>query len=195
VYDDLISRVTARGARPYVLPPGGSTGIGIAGFVAAVAEVHRQLGDDAVRIDTLVFPTGTGGTQAGLLLGADLLGWPLAVVGISTGKTAAEMRPAILAMIDETAAALGVTHGVTAEQVIVDDGFYGAGYAKPDTTDYDAADALARHDGLLCDPVYNARAIKGLIALADRGALPGTGDLLYWHTGGAPALFAFDAPR
>lgn len=187
-----VADLDARGRKPYVLPPGGSTAVGIRGFVEAVSEAHIQLSARRYAVDGIVFPTGTGGTQAGLVLGAAAIGWDVDILGISTGKTAAEMVPAMSAMIADTARYLGLDIVVPDERLRVDDRFYGAGYAQPDSNDFDAIRAVARGDGLLCDPVYNGRAMKAVLHLAKTGGLPGAGDLLYWHTGGAPGLFAFD---
>ena len=102
------------------------------------------------------------------------------------------MIPAMQLMIAETADYLDLDVAVPLERLRVNDEFYGAGYAKPDSDDYKAIRAVARGDGLLCDPVYNGRAMKAVLKLAEEGGLPGSGDLLYWHTGGAPGFFAFD---
>ncbi len=191
--EQTVADLETRGRKPYVLPPGGSTAVGIRGFVEAMAEAREQL--TAFDIDGIVFPTGTGGTQAGLVLGAAALGWEVDILGISTGKTTAEMVPAMQTMIRETADYLGLDVAVPVERLRVDDRFYGAGYAKPDSSDFDAIRAVARGDGLLCDPVYNGRTMKALLQLARDGGLPGKADLLYWHTGGTPGLFAFDEAR
>ena len=194
VYGELEARVRSEGRRPYVLPPGGSTPVGIRGFVDAVEEVRSQVLSLGLRVDTIVLPTGTGGTQAGLVLGALAAGWEVSILGISTGKSAGEMEMSMAQMIGGTASYLGLDVPPADARLRVDDRFYGAGYAKPDSSDFEAIRLLARGDGLLCDPVYNGRAMKGLLRLAEMGRLPGKGDLIYWHTGGAPALFAFDAP-
>lgn len=192
VCQEIDSRVRSEGHRPYILPPGGSTPVGIRGFVDAVQELRSQADELGLRADTLVLPTGTGGTQAGLVLGALAIGWPLEILGISTGKSTGEMVPAMRQMIDLTASYLRIDVSSTAATLLVDDRFFGAGYAKPDATDFEAIRLVARGDGLLCDPVYNGRAMKGLLRLVDAGELPGKSDLVYWHTGGSPALFAFD---
>lgn len=189
---DTVDKLRAEGRRPYVLPPGGSTPVGIRGFVEAVAEARGQLDRLAAAVDTIVFPTGTGGTQAGLVLGAAAIGWNVDILGISTGKTAAEMIPAMATMIEQTAAYLELNVDIPVARLLVNDRFYGAGYARPDHGDFEAIRALARGDGLLCDPVYNGRAMKAVLQLAQSGRLLGTGDLLYWHTGGAPGFFAID---
>jgi len=189
---DTVASLRAAGRRPYVLPPGGSTPVGIRGFVEAMLEAHEQLAAMGAAVDGIVFPTGTGGTQAGMVLGAAAIGWAVDILGISTGKTATEMLPAMRAMIAETAAYLDLEVEVPAARLRVDDRFYGAGYARPDGGDFDAIRAVARGEGLLCDPVYNGRAMKAVLDLVRTGGLPGSGDLLYWHTGGAPGFFAFD---
>jgi D-cysteine desulfhydrase family pyridoxal phosphate-dependent enzyme len=183
--------VRARGGRPYVTPPGGSSAVGVLGFAAAMEETGRQLAAAGIEIDAVVLATGTGGTQAGMLLGAALLGWDLAVVGVSVGKTKAELGPVVVEMTAAAAAAIGSTLRVEAPGVVVHEGYYGAGYAIPDDEDFAAIRLVAQTEGLFTDPVYTGRAMKGMFDLLARGAVPGEGPILFWHTGGLPALFAF----
>ncbi|MEQ8968291.1 MAG: pyridoxal-phosphate dependent enzyme [Azospirillaceae bacterium] len=186
------ARLRDAGHRPFVLPPGGSTALGILGFVEAAFELAGQLAGPDPRPDVLVMPTGTGGTQAGLVLGLAIAGIDLPVVGLSTGKTAAEMIPAMTALAAEAAALLDWPGTVAPDAWIVDERFYGDGYAKPGREDFEAMDAAARLDGLFVDPVYTGRALVGLATRVAEGSLPGAGPVLFWHTGGHAALFAFD---
>jgi D-cysteine desulfhydrase len=188
------ARQRSAGAKPYVLPPGGSTGLGVVGFVEAVFETKQQCQSAGVAPDCLVFPTGTGGTQAGLALGLRLAEWPVTLYGVSTGKTRDEMLEDLPGMANAAAVVLGRNERLRADDFIVDDRFYGEGYARPGRVDFQAIVEFAQLEGHFLDPVYTGRAMHGLRTLIGRGELPGTGPILFWNTGGTAALFAFDQP-
>jgi len=190
--EETAAKIRARGGRPYVLPPGGSTAIGIAGFVEAAFEAKNQWSELQFEPDCIVFPTGTGGTQAGLALGLRLCGWSGVLYGISTGKTRREMLEALPGMATTAGHALGHQQHFTSSDFVVDEDFFGAGYARPEPDDYAMIGHIAELEGLLLDPVYTGRAMNGLVRLQKRGELPGAGPILFWHTGGTAALFAFD---
>jgi D-cysteine desulfhydrase len=187
-------KLRAAGANPYVLPPGGSTGLGVVGFVEAAFEAQQQCKAAGITPDCIVFPTGTGGTQAGLALGLALADWPVALYGISTGKTRAEMLPDLETMATAAASTLKRPERIAARDFVVDDRFYGDGYARPGPPDFQAIADVARLEGLFLDPIYTGRAMHATRTLIATGELPGSAPVLFWNTGGTAALFAFDAP-
>jgi len=193
--EETAAHLRQRGRYPYVLPPGGSTPLGVVGFVEAVAELQAQCRAAALDPDCIFFPTGTGGTQAGLALGMTLSGWRPNLYGVSTGKTRAELVGDMERLTREAAALLAQKHFVAANEFVVDERFYGSGYAKPDADDYATIREIARMEGIFLDPVYTGRAMKGLMYLQRAGELAGHGPILFWNTGGTAALFAFDPPR
>lgn len=192
--DREAERLRAAGAKPYVLPPGGSTGLGVVAFVEAAFEAKEQCQAVGLAPDCIVFPTGTGGTQAGLALGLRLAGWPLTLYGVSTGKTRTEMLPDLQAMVAAAAATLGRPERLRASDFVVDDRFYGEGYARPGPADFKAIVEFAQLEGLFLDPVYTGRTMHALCTLVGRSELPGSGPILFWNTGGTAALFAFERP-
>ncbi len=182
-------RIEVAGHRPYMLPPGGSTPVGIAGFVSAAAEVRDQLVRTEREVDAIILATGTGGTQAGLVLGNQIIDSDTLVYGLSVGKTREELTETIPRFARETGNRIGWDwHDVGRWEVT--DEFVGDGYAQPDRRDFDTIQLVARLEGLFLDPVYTGRAMRGLIELLKMGAVPGKGAVLFWHTGGLPALFA-----
>ena len=188
------ARLRSAGRRPYVLPPGGSTPLGIAGFVEAAFEIAEQIAVLQPAPDVLVLPTGTGGTQAGLVLGLAMAGTSLPVIGVSTGKSRDEMVPSMTALAADAADLLCWSGRIPDAAWHVDERFFGAGYARPDHEDFAAIAQVARLEGLFTDPVYTGRLLKAVKSLVSERTLPGQGPILFWHTGGHAALFAFDEP-
>ncbi|MDP3478885.1 MAG: D-cysteine desulfhydrase family protein [Desulfoprunum sp.] len=182
------------GKKPYVIPYGGSNEIGAAGFVEAVREVAAQLGPDIAALSHVVFASSSGGTHAGLLLGKILYGLNFQVIGINIDKGESGERPLrehILDLANSTASHLGVSAAFSAEDVVLLDDYVGAGYAVIGDLEREAIKLTARHEGILLDPVYTGRAMGGLLDLIKKKAVNRSDTVLFWHTGGSPALFAY----
>ncbi|GAB4479561.1 MAG: D-cysteine desulfhydrase [Anaerolineae bacterium] len=197
-YTQTIARVeadlNAAGRRPYVVPYGGSNAIGLLGYVEAMREVAAQI-EEAGPFDVHVFATSSGGTQAGMLLGARLAGLlaDAALIGISVDEPQAALARRVVQLAAEGAAALGVTWTLRDSDpaIQIEDGYRGGGYAVVGEAEREAIRLLARSEGILVDPVYTGRALAGLIDLVRRGRFTAGQRVLFWHTGGTAALFAF----
>ncbi len=174
------------GRRPYLIPYGGSNPTGAMGYVNAMLELAGQ----DVAPDWIVFPSSSGGTQAGMLVGARLSGFAGKVLGISVDEPAAVLRPRVAELATATAAYIGEGWTFSADQVLVNDDYTGAGYAVMGTPEIEAVRLFARTEALLVDPVYTGRAAAGLIDLTRKGFFEDTDTILFWHTGGGPAIFA-----
>jgi 1-aminocyclopropane-1-carboxylate deaminase/D-cysteine desulfhydrase-like pyridoxal-dependent ACC family enzyme len=174
------------------VPYGGSNPVGAAAYALAMQELAAQWDQSPLSgpPDWIVFATSSGGTQAGLVVGAAMTGYPGKVLGISVDEGAAVLQARVTALANETAARLGVEEKFSADRVRVDDGFLGGGYAVLGAAESEAIQLFARKEGLLLDPVYTGRAAAGLIARARQGLFQSGETVLFWHTGGAPALFA-----
>lgn len=181
----------AAGRRPFVIPYGGSNAVGAAGYAAAFRELHGQLQARAVTVDAVVFATSSGGTQAGLAVGARSVSFDGRLIGISIDKTAAEFRPALAELATQTAALLGVKPPFGPADFDVDDNYLGDGYGIVGPAEQEAIRLLARTEGILLDPVYTGRAMAGLLDLIRKGQFGGDQTVVFWHTGGLPALFAY----
>ena len=180
------------GHRPYVIPYGGSNAMGICGFVAALVELVQQAQARGITFDAIVVASSSGGTQTGLALGARALDYPARVVGISIAEEAAPFRQQLAELAAETSALLGLDFTLTPEEFHVADGYLGGGYGVVGELERAAISLVARTEGLLVDPVYTGRAMGGLDDLIRRGEFIVGERVLFWHTGGAPALFACD---
>ena len=176
-----------RGARPYVIPLGASTPLGAAAFVAAISELANQIDPP----DVIVHASSSGGTQAGLVAGCALAGWPTRVVGISADESAASLESAVRGLLVGLAKLLdcGADRFASAP-VVVDDSFVGEGYGIPTMASREAVDLAARTEALFVDHTYTAKALAGLIARVRSGVFDERSTVLFWHTGGQVGLFA-----
>jgi 1-aminocyclopropane-1-carboxylate deaminase/D-cysteine desulfhydrase-like pyridoxal-dependent ACC family enzyme len=178
--------VRAAGGRPFVVAIGGTGPIGAAGQVLAGLELAEQLDDLGIGEATVVLPSATGGTQAGLLAAMALAAAPLRpVVGIAVAGAAADLRPTILGLLDGLGPLAGVA--VDPATVVLDDDQLGDGYGRRTAAADEATSLLARTEGILVDPIYTAKALAGLVARVRDGRL--RGPVVFWHAGGAPGLF------
>jgi 1-aminocyclopropane-1-carboxylate deaminase/D-cysteine desulfhydrase-like pyridoxal-dependent ACC family enzyme len=174
------------GRRPYLVPYGGSSTTGASAYAFAMQEMLEQ----GVRPDWIVFPSSSGGTQAGLVLGARLFGFTGKVLGISVDEPAPVLKERVAKLASATADFLGENIIFSPEEVMVNDGYLGGGYGVVGDGERQAINLFARQEGLLLDPVYTGRAAAGLLDLIRRGYFPAGETVLFWHTGGTPALFA-----
>ncbi len=174
------------GKRPYLIPYGGSSTTGAAAYAFAVQELMSQ----GVHPDWIVFPSSSGGTQAGLVLGARLFGYQGRVLGISVDEPHDVLTARVAKLATETADALGERLEFSAQEILVNADYIGGGYGVVSEGEKEALRLFARQEGLLLDPVYTGRAAYGLIDLIRKGSFSPGEKVLFWHTGGAPALFA-----
>jgi D-cysteine desulfhydrase len=195
VMSGIADELRAAGRRPYVIPEGGSNALGSMGYVLAVAELRAQL-PEAWREGplTIVYAIGSGGTGAGLELGVRLLGWREATpVGFAVCNDARYFREAIAGICAEARARWPSLPVVPPEEIRVDDGFVGPGYAQTTSEGLEIIRRAARDDGILLDPVYTGKAMLGVAARAGQpDGLPAP-RVVFLHTGGTFGLFPFAA--
>ena len=182
--------VRKRGGVPYIIPGGGSNAVGALGYVDCAIELANQANDEGLVIDRLVTATGSAGTHAGLVAGMAVSGADIPVLGIGVRAPKEKQEANVFNLAVETAALLGHPERVTREMVVADCDYVGAGYGLIDQAVIDALTLAARTEGLLLDPVYTGKAMKGLIALARAGAFEGE-TVVFLHTGGAQGLFGY----
>lgn len=180
----------AKGAHSYVIQRGGASAHGVLGYANAVFELKQQLGTEAEKIDYIVFATGTGATQAGLVLGTKLANLKAKVIGISAGRSTAEITNDTKRLVAEAAKLLGANVSLSSDDVIVDDSYTCGGYAVVTKEITDLIELVAQKEGLLVDPVYSGKGMLGLIGLAKKGYFPNKSRVLFIHTGGVPIIFS-----
>jgi L-cysteate sulfo-lyase len=188
---EVAEELSARGQRPYLIPLGGSNPIGAVGYAAAMAEFVEQAAAGDLHFDAIIFATSSGGTQSGLVLGAQLSGYTDRILGISVDHTADHLVPLLVELADATAQHIGAPITFDAQDFEVNDHYLGGGYAVLGEPEREAIHLCAQTEGLLVDPVYTGRAMAGLIDLIRAGEFKSDQNILFWHTGGTPALFAY----
>jgi len=176
---------------PYVVPYGGSNPIGASGYVAAMEELLVQCTERDLHFDHVVLASSSGGTQAGLVVGARALGYEGRILGISVDEPAGALRRKLAGLATATAGHLGLELTFAPEDFAVDDGYLGGGYGVVGGLEREALRTLACMEGVLLDPVYTGRAFGGLLDLVRRGTFRPGERVLFWHTGGVAAVFAY----
>lgn len=187
VLQDTFQNAWAAGRRPYLIPYGGSNPTGAAAYAFAMQEMLQQVDPQP---DWVVFASSSGGTQAGLVLGARLFGYTGKVLGISVDETSTVLQQRVAALAEATADLLGENLAFTPQEILVNAGYLGGGYGVLGDPEREAIRMFARSEGLMLDPVYTGRAAAGLVDLVRKNYFSAGQSILFWHTGGAPALFA-----
>jgi D-cysteine desulfhydrase family pyridoxal phosphate-dependent enzyme len=191
--DDLLKRLRAEGRQPYLIPVGGSNPVGALGYVLCALELHDQLARLGATPSHVFVASGSAGTQGGLLVGARAAGDGYRIVGISPGSKAADVISRVLAVANATAEKIGLPDRFGLSDVLVDDAYTGPAYGTLTAECSAAIRLLARTEGILLDPVYAGKAMAGLIDYVRRGVIPRDSTVVFIHTGGTPALFAYAA--
>ncbi len=179
-----------KGHRPYFIPGGGSNPTGALGYANCAQEIAEHSRDTGENFDWLVMGTGSTGTQAGLVAGFAALGHDLPVMGVSVRQPRERQMNAVHALTQKTLEKLGA-EGVPLSKILVDDGYVGEGYGIPADSTLEAIRLAAQQEGILLDPVYSAKGMAGLIGMIRQGFFKTTDNVLFLHTGGATALFAY----
>jgi D-cysteine desulfhydrase len=189
--EEVAAEERSAGRKAYIIPYGGSNAIGASAYVVAMDELFRQALHQGLHLDHIVIASSSGGTQAGIVTGARALSFRGRILGISVDKPAAALRRIIVDLSQLTAAHLGLHEEVEPEHVHISDAYLGEGYGVLGEAEREAIRLVARTEGLLLDPVYTGRAMAGLIDLTRQGEFASQETVLFWHTGGTPALFAY----
>ena len=188
----LAESLIADGKKPYVIhlgtdyPP-----LGALGYALASAETRLQLNRMKIDPDHIVVPSGSGLTHSGFLCGATSIDWNVPVHGICVRRDADSQHTRIKQRNREVSELLGLTPPVPENSIIVHDQVLAPGYGQLNTQISDAINRAAQLEGLLVDPVYSGRCLAGLINLVERGIIKRGEQVMFLHTGGLPAIFAY----
>lgn len=190
--EQVAEELRAAGRRPYVVPYGGSNPVGASGYVAAMEELLAQSGERDLHFDHVVLASSSGGTQAGLMVGARALD-SLAgrILGISVDQKACALQSRLADLATATADHLGLALTFAPEDFSVSDDYLGGGYGVVSKLEREAIHTVGCTEGVLLDPVYTGRACGGLLDLIRRGAFRPDERVLFWHTGGTAGLFGY----
>ncbi len=191
--NELANELRSQGHKPLVIPAGASNCLGTAGWVDGAEEISKQLEKQEISVHYVVVANSTGGTQAGLVLGFKYLRFPMTVIGISVLNKKAEAQNTVVTQAEETAKLLGLDVAITPADVTIYDDYIGQGYGIPTKECINAIRLVAQTEAIFLDPVYTGKAMAGLIDLVNRGYYTKNDTVLFIHTGGVAADFAYNA--
>jgi D-cysteine desulfhydrase family pyridoxal phosphate-dependent enzyme len=195
ILQETFDHAVAEGKKPYLVPYGGSSPTGALGYAFAMEELMKQMRDLRVLeelggLDWMVFGTSSGGTHAGLVLGQRVFGFKGRVLGISIDEPEEWLKSHVSKLASDASERLGKRIEFTPAEVSANADYCKAGYGVLTDAEREAVKLFAKYEGLLLDPVYTGRAVAGMIDLIRRGFFKKDETVLFWHTGGQPALFA-----
>jgi len=186
ILKETFDNAVAAGKKPYLVPYGGSSSTGAMGYGFAMEEFMKQ----NVNVDWIIFGTSSGGTHAGIVLGQRVFGFKGRALGISIDEPVAHLKANVSALATQASEKLGERIEFTGDDVLANDDYCQAGYGVFGEGEREAIKLFASNEGLLLDPVYTGRAAAGMIDLIRKGFFKKDETVLFWHTGGQPALFA-----
>ncbi|RLB91804.1 MAG: D-cysteine desulfhydrase [Deltaproteobacteria bacterium] len=185
--DDL----TAAGKTPYIIPGGASNPIGATGYAVCAEETMNQLNEMRLDIDHIIVPSGSAGTHAGMVAGMTGVSGNIPISGVNVSRPKEEQEEIVYKLAEETAQRLEVKMGINREDIVCFDQYVGPGYSLPTDSMVEAVKLFAGTEAILLDPVYSGKAAAGLIDLVRKGHFPKGSNVLFLHTGGSPALYAY----
>ncbi len=188
--ESIAAKLRQRGCRPHIIPIGASTPVGALGYVESTREAVIQAEALSVGFQHAFITCGSAGTQAGVEVGVRTFDRPMKVSGISVLYDAETQKSAVSDIANGTFELLGMDQQISPGDITVYDQYYGGVYGVPTTAGNDAIRLLARTEGIVTDPVYTGKALSGMIDLLQSGAYDDAEAVLFFHTGGVPAIFA-----
>jgi L-cysteate sulfo-lyase len=189
--EEVGARLQTQGAKPYLIPGGGSNAVGALGYAAVALELLSQVNEMGLRVDHLVHATGSAGTQAGLVAGLHAMSSPVRVLGIGVRAPKDRQEANVLRLAQATATHMGVDRPVPAAAVEANCDYVGGGYGVPTPGMIEAVRMLARLEGIFLDPVYSGKGMAGLVDLIRRGVFTKGQTVVFLHTGGSTGLFGY----
>lgn len=191
VMAEVEEEIRVAGGTPYIIPGGASNPVGALGYVDCGIELLQQFKEQNLGIDHVVTATGSAGTHAGLAVGLRGSGSDIPILGIGVNAPQDVQEERVYKLACETADLVGAPGCVARDDIIADCNYIGAGYGEPTESMNEAVLMLARHEGLLFDPVYSGKALAGMIDHVRQGRFTAGQKIVFLHTGGSAALFAY----
>lgn len=189
--NSVAKELEAEGRKGYVIPGGGSNAIGATGYVACAQEIQDQLFQMGIEIHRVCVASGSAGTHAGLLTGFLGCNMNIPIVGIGVSRDPQDQDPLVHKVAVETAKRLGIRQEIEKDSVVTFGDYWRPQYSVPNAKMVEAVNLMAKTEGILLDPVYTGKAMAGLIDLCRNGYFKKEESLLFVHTGGSPALYAY----
>jgi D-cysteine desulfhydrase family pyridoxal phosphate-dependent enzyme len=188
--DEVLMTLEDFGLKPYAIPAGAAMAIGSIAYAVAMEELKQQTDELGIQFDRIILPVGTGGTHAGMLVGAHLLKMKTEIIGISVIDDAKATTERVSNEVSKIMKAFPEI-GDFKPSIKVDDSFLGEGYGIVDESIRTSVDMFAKTDAIVLDPVYTGKSGVALMRMALNGDIPKDSSTLFYHTGGQPALFAY----
>lgn len=189
--NSVAKELETEGRKGYVIPGGGSNAIGATGYVACAQEIQDQLFQMGIEIHRVCVASGSAGTHAGLLTGFLGCNMNIPIVGIGVSRDPQDQEPLVHRVAVETAKRLGIRQEIEKDSVVTFGDYWRPQYSVPNAKMVEAVNLMAKTEGILLDPVYTGKAMAGLIDLCRNGYFKKEENLLFVHTGGSPALYAY----
>jgi len=187
----LADQYRAKGHYPYVIPAGASMPSTVPGYALAMEELVNQFKKTGEHLDAVVCACGTGGTQAGLIFGAKLLDATAKIVGASVFASRADASNTIVRLVNGAAELFDLDLSITTKDVVVFDGYIKEGYGILNKDVSQALKLVAETEGIFIDPVYTGKAMVMLMDQIKKGYFNKDDNIVFFHTGGLPALFLY----
>lgn len=188
--EGVAADVRREGRTPYIVPGGGSNPRGALGYVSCAAEILQESFETGLAFDHVVCASGSGGTHAGLAAGFHSMSAQLSLTGISVRAEKHAQEKKLHTLANGVLELVGVSPHLPKESIVVLDEYVGPGYSLPTDEMTEAIQLFAQTEGILLDPVYTGKSAAGLIGMIRAGMFEKEQDILFIHTGGAPALYA-----
>ncbi len=194
--EERIEELEQQGNKCYNCPSGGFNPTGTLGFVRAFGELHEQIEEQGLEVDHIAHANGTGGTLTGLMMGKKILNSDIEILPFSVSPLFPGLKEKISDMSDEVAEKLDIEDEyedevtISEHEIEIDTDHYGPGYDIPYEGSIRATKELAREEGIVLGPAYTAKAMSGLLDYLESGKIEEESTVVFWHTGGTPAIFA-----
>jgi D-cysteine desulfhydrase len=184
VMRELAARLKSKGKRPYIIPEGGSDPLGAWGYIKALDEIKQQTESSGIKLSAIVTAVGSGGTYAGLYLGSKISGWDIDILGFAVCRESLFFQKRIFDICLTVQNELATDLKLDPQEIHIDDGFIGPGYAKIGPTETRFIRDIAAHSGIVLDPAYTSKALLGLFTWVSEGRYESGSNILFIHTGG-----------
>lgn len=191
IMENILKELEAKGRKGYIIPEGASNGVGTFGYLACFKEILEQEKEHGIVFDTIVTAVGSGGTFAGLYLGNKLTNSGKKIVGINVCDTAEYFKERVSEILKEVKTYIPDTEfEISKDDMCIIDGYVGDGYAVSRTEELDFICDFAEAEGIVLDPVYTGKAMRGLYTEIKKGTFKDSKNILFIHTGGLFGLFS-----
>ena len=187
----VADKLSAEGKKPYIIPGGASNAIGATGYVACAQELLQQLFEMNLSIDHVVVPSGSAGTHAGMVAGFEGNNAHIPITGINVSRPKDQQEKIVHDLTLLTAEKVEVSQAISRDSINCFDDYVGPGYSRPTEGMIEAVKLLASTEAILLDPVYSGKTMAGCIDLVRKSYFEGCKNILFLHTGGSPALYAY----